>query len=586
MIGKSVGKYRIVDQLGRGGMGTVYRAVDETLGRDVAVRVINPALQESDVIKRFRADAATLAALNHPGIATCYEVYQADQYLLMVMELVRGETFEQVSQRSGQLPAERAAYLVAQVLGALERAHEAGIIHRDLKPANLMVTDAGGIKILDFGVAAIADADRLTTDGELLGSPAYMSPEQAMSKRLDGRSDLYSCGVVFYRLLTGQLPFKADKAVDLMQKQLSAAPTPASTYRRDLPSWCGAILDRALAKAPADRYQTADEFRAALMVAIDTTAGVPTAEFTAAHPSAMKPVAVPRPVIAQAAPPIVVPPPIVAPTIVAAKPAVVTPPPAAPAARKGNPVLAIGAVVAVLVVAALAVFALRRPTEAPSPVAAAPPVAATTPPAATPPTAQPEAAPISPPTATTAAEVPPPKSRRATATKKPTPLPAVTPSPETAVVPVAPAPAPVVVDAPPAKVVPALPPFVVSADAVVGDGDKYREQDATVQIADGKVTVTRSNGRAIAAFPFDTILGITYSTSRHPQWNAPSGPTDVFKVEGGAFGIRRAGRNWLVFQTTDPVVVIRVKDEDIRRVIEAIQARTGRAVVRIPEQKD
>ena len=171
-------------------------------------------------------------------------------------------------QRSGPLEPERAAYLLAQVLDAIGHAHAAGIIHRDLKPSNVMVTERGAVKIMDFGIARVRGAEHMTTDGYMMGTPAYMSPEQVLCHEVDGRSDLYSVGVMFYRLLTGKLPFQADTAIGMVQKQISDTPTPARLPSRR-PAGVGlAILDRALAKSPADRYQTAEEFRSALLDAI------------------------------------------------------------------------------------------------------------------------------------------------------------------------------------------------------------------------------------------------------------------------------------------------------------------------------
>jgi predicted Ser/Thr protein kinase len=268
MVGRTIGKYRVVAKLGRGGMGTVYRAVDETLDREVAIKILNPELADSDVMKRFRAEASMLAKLNHPAIATIYELHRSDEDLLMVMEFVRGESLDQFVQRSGPVEPERAAYLVAQVLDAIGHAHAAGIIHRDLKPSNVMVTEHGAVKIMDFGIARVRGAEHMTSDGYMMGTPAYMSPEQVLCQEVDGRSDLYSVGVMFYRLLTGKLPFEADTAIGMVQKQISDTPTPARLHRADLPSWAVAILDRALAKSPADRYQTAEELRGALLDAI------------------------------------------------------------------------------------------------------------------------------------------------------------------------------------------------------------------------------------------------------------------------------------------------------------------------------
>src|SRR6476661_4100768 len=268
MIGKTVGKYRIVERLGRGGMGTVYKAIDETLDREVAIKVLNADLGDTDILKRFRAEAVTLARLNHPGIATLYELYRDDNDLLMVMEFVRGETVHELSERLGAVAAPQAAHLVMQVLDALSHAHRAGVVHRDLKPANLMVTEMGIVKVMDFGIARVLGTEHYTQGGYMMGTPAYMAPEQVLGGEIDGRADLYAVGVVLYRLLSGQLPFSADTAIAMVQKQVNESPTPITQFQPDLPPWCERVLSQALAKSPADRFQTADEFRAALMSAV------------------------------------------------------------------------------------------------------------------------------------------------------------------------------------------------------------------------------------------------------------------------------------------------------------------------------
>ncbi|MEQ1729202.1 MAG: serine/threonine-protein kinase, partial [Vicinamibacterales bacterium] len=265
MIGSTVGKYRIVAKLGRGGMGTVYKAVDVTLDREVAVKILNPDVGDATLMARFRAEATTLARLNHPQIATIFEIYQSDTDLLMVMELVRGETLEHLSVRCGPLPPEHAAYLLVQMLGALSHAHRAGIVHRDLKPANVMVTEAGTVKVMDFGIARVLGAEHLTMDGMLMGTPAYMAPEQVLGKDVDARTDLYSAGVMLYRMLTGCLPFQADSPVAIIHKTVWEAPTAAREHRGDLPEWCDSVLDRALQKAPEARFQSAEEFRSAIV---------------------------------------------------------------------------------------------------------------------------------------------------------------------------------------------------------------------------------------------------------------------------------------------------------------------------------
>lgn len=271
MIGTTVGKYRIIGQLGRGATGLVYRALDETLEREVAIKVLNPHLADTEIVRRFRAEATILARLNHPDIAVIYELLSRESDLLMVMELVRGETLEQLCDRVGPLPPDRAAYLVDRILSALGHAHRAGIVHRDVKPANAMVTELGGVKIMDFGIARMLGAEHMTIDGCTIGTPAYMPPEQVLGEEVDGRSDLYSVGVIFYRLLTGKLPFEAETPIAMLQKQMADTPSPLSAHRPELPAWCETVVARALAKSPGDRYQSAEEFRRAVAQATGIT---------------------------------------------------------------------------------------------------------------------------------------------------------------------------------------------------------------------------------------------------------------------------------------------------------------------------
>jgi serine/threonine-protein kinase len=264
MTGRTIGKYRFVGQVGRGATGVVYRAVDESLNRDVAVKILHPDLAGTEIMARFRAEATTLAQLNHAGIATIYELVPTENELLMVMEFVRGETLDALSSRVGALPVDRAVSLVEKILSALAYAHRAGIVHRDIKPANVMVTDTDEVKIMDFGIARVRGAEHLTLDGSIMGTPAYMSPEQVLGQPVDERSDLYAVGVLLYRLLTGALPFEADTPVVMLQRQISEPPAPLHARRADAPAWCAAVLQQALAKAPGDRFQSADAFRQAL----------------------------------------------------------------------------------------------------------------------------------------------------------------------------------------------------------------------------------------------------------------------------------------------------------------------------------
>jgi serine/threonine-protein kinase len=286
MVGQTVGKYRIVSQLGRGGMGTVYKAVDQTLDREVAIKAINPDLSDPETLKRFRAEALALAKLNHPNITMLFELTEHEGSMLMVMEFVRGETFEALSQRSGPLPVERSRDLCCQMLDALGHAHRAGIVHRDLKPANLMLTESGVVKVMDFGLSRMLNTAHLTNDGFMVGTPAYMAPEQVLAEEIDGRADLYAVGVVLFRLLTAQLPFTADSGISMAHKQVHDAPTPVRQLRAELPAAYGSIIGRALTKSPADRFQTADEFKSAL-TAVHVSAGSATTAPPAGSPSAV-----------------------------------------------------------------------------------------------------------------------------------------------------------------------------------------------------------------------------------------------------------------------------------------------------------
>jgi serine/threonine-protein kinase len=263
MVGQNIGKYRVLERVGRGGMGTVYRSIDETLHREVAIKVLNAELNDPEVAKRFRAEAITVARLSHPGIATIYELFQHEGQWLMVMEFVRGETIEHMVERMGPLSPQRSAEISMQALAALAHAHSMGVVHRDLKPANIMITETGSIKIMDFGIARVAGTEHLTSAGFMMGTPAYMAPEQVLGHEIDARADLYAMGVVFYRLATAKLPFKGDTPFAMAQSQVNDPPTPIGTVRADLPPWVEQVVVRALAKSPEERFQSAIEFHEA-----------------------------------------------------------------------------------------------------------------------------------------------------------------------------------------------------------------------------------------------------------------------------------------------------------------------------------
>ena len=264
MIGQNIGKYRVLDRIGRGGMGTVYRAIDETLHRDVAIKVLNTELNDPSVARRFRAEAVTVARLNHPGIATVYELFQHEGQWLMVMEFVRGETLEALVTRKGSLPHPEAVDLCMQALAALAHAHSLGVVHRDLKPANIMFTESGTVKVMDFGIARVVGTEHLTSAGFMMGTPAYMAPEQVLGEDIDARADLYAMGVVLYHLLTGKLPFKGHTPFEMAQSRLRDQPTPVRSVRAELPPWLETVLAMAIHREPQRRFQSAPTFREAL----------------------------------------------------------------------------------------------------------------------------------------------------------------------------------------------------------------------------------------------------------------------------------------------------------------------------------
>ncbi len=264
MVGQHIGKYRVTQQIGRGGMGTVYAAIDETLHRDVAIKVLNAGLNDPTVARRFRAEAVTVARLNHPGIATIYELVQHDGQWLMVMEFVRGDTLEQAVAEKGPLPVARAAELTMQVLSALAHAHSLGVVHRDLKPANLMLTAGGGMKIMDFGIARVAGAEQLTSAGFMMGTPAYMAPEQVLGQDIDARTDLYAMGLVLYHVVSGAVPFKGTTPIQVAQARIHEEPLSLANERPDLPRWLADVVDIALQRDPMKRFRTALDFREAV----------------------------------------------------------------------------------------------------------------------------------------------------------------------------------------------------------------------------------------------------------------------------------------------------------------------------------
>ena len=253
------GKYRIIEELGHGGMGIVYKAEDLKLKRFVALKFLPPHLLDSPELKeRFLIEAQAAAALNHPNICTIYEVGESEERPYIAMEFVDGETLRDRLRR-GPLPPQEAVDLAAQVAAGLGEAHRKGIIHRDIKSANIMVTATGQAKVMDFGLAKVRGGSSITKSQTTVGTVAYMSPEQAEGEDLDTRTDLWSLGVVLYEMLTGELPFKGDRDVSVIYSIVHAEPRSLKVRRPPVPEELQRVVGRALRKNREARYGSADE---------------------------------------------------------------------------------------------------------------------------------------------------------------------------------------------------------------------------------------------------------------------------------------------------------------------------------------
>jgi beta-lactam-binding protein with PASTA domain/predicted Ser/Thr protein kinase len=268
-------RYEIGETLGYGGMAEVHRGRDVRLGREVAVKVLRADLARDPSFQaRFRREAQAAASLNHPAIVAVYDTGEEDVYgnqPYIVMEYVEGRTLRDVLKIEGRLMPRRAMEIVADVCAALDFSHRNGIIHRDVKPGNVMITRTGAVKVMDFGIArAVADnAATVTQTAAVIGTAQYLSPEQARGENVDARSDVYSTGVLLFELITGHPPFTGDSPVAVAYQHVRENPPPPSTINPDVPPELDAIVLKAMAKNPANRYQSAGEMRADLIRAIN-----------------------------------------------------------------------------------------------------------------------------------------------------------------------------------------------------------------------------------------------------------------------------------------------------------------------------
>jgi eukaryotic-like serine/threonine-protein kinase len=272
------GRYRLLELLGQGGMATIYRARDNELERDVAVKLLRPEYErDPDFGTRFRQEARAAGSLNHPNIVSVYDYGNDAAGAYIVMELIDGEDLASVIRRTGAVPPRQAARLAADVASALGAAHARGIVHRDVKPGNVLVSRDGRVKVTDFGIArAVADA-QLTMPGLTMGSVHYFSPEQARGEQTTAASDVYSLGIVLYELLTGRRPWTGDSAAAIAMARLSGAAPSPSAVRTGIPAALEAIVRRAMSRDPAERYQSASEMREALEAFLADRAPAPAA---------------------------------------------------------------------------------------------------------------------------------------------------------------------------------------------------------------------------------------------------------------------------------------------------------------------
>ncbi|MDE2576270.1 MAG: serine/threonine protein kinase, partial [Rhodospirillales bacterium] len=296
-----LGKYELRATLGRGAMGTVYEGWDPVISRKVAIKTVRlPDAHDEEAqeeLARFKREAQAAGRLSHPNIVGVFDYGETAEIAYIVMEYIDGQSLKAVLDRKERFPVEEILRVMEQLLSGLQFSHERGVVHRDIKPANIMLTSGGQVKIADFGIARI-ESSSMTQAGTVLGTPAYMSPEQFMGQTVDARTDIYSSGVMLYQLLTGERPFEGSMSA-IMHKALNTEPPRPSDLSVTAPSALDAVVARAMARRPEQRYPDAAAFARALRQAIENPVAAMDEDATmvrapaAAGPAAARPAAPP-----------------------------------------------------------------------------------------------------------------------------------------------------------------------------------------------------------------------------------------------------------------------------------------------------
>jgi len=276
LLGQKVENYKIIESIGIGGMGEVFKAIHETLDRVVALKVIHPELlSNADIIERFYKEAKIQAQMTHPNIVTVFDFLEVENSYFLVMEYIEGESIGKVIKRQGPLEINFSLNIFKQILSGIAHAHSKGVIHRDIKPNNFILTNRE-VKITDFGIAHIVSDSAHTVAGTVLGTPKYMSPEQILGEKIDHRSDVYSLGVSFYEILAGKVPFGSNTNSDYEIKKghVELTPTSIIEIRPDVSKELEYAIAKSMAKKPEARFQSADDFLSALKIGVSTDLSV------------------------------------------------------------------------------------------------------------------------------------------------------------------------------------------------------------------------------------------------------------------------------------------------------------------------